>query len=65
MKAAVYIECGPPEVLHMSEVEKPVPGKSDVLIRIQATTVAKEDPDMRSSPGINGLAKPKKPILGM
>jgi NADPH:quinone reductase-like Zn-dependent oxidoreductase len=65
MKAAIYTEFGPPEVLHISEVEKPVPGENDVLIRIYATTVAKEDPDMRNSPGINGFAKPKKPILGM
>jgi len=65
MKAAVYTEFGPPEVLHISEVKKPFPEEHDVLIKIFATTVAKEDPDMRNSPGINGLSKPKKPILGM
>jgi len=65
MKAAIYKKFGPPDVLQIAEVEKPVPGENDILIKIFATTVAKEDPDMRSSPGINGFAKPKKPILGM
>ena len=65
MKAAVYTEFGPPEVFQIVEVEKPVPSDNEVLIRIYATTVAKEDPDMRNAPGINGLTKPKKTILGM
>jgi NADPH:quinone reductase-like Zn-dependent oxidoreductase len=65
MKAAIYTEFGPPEVFQIEEVEKPVPSDNEVLIRIFATTVAKEDPDMRNSPGLNGLTKPKNPILGM
>jgi len=65
MKAAIYTEFGPAEVFQIKDVNKPSPASNDVLIRIFATTVAKEDPDMRSSPGINGLVKPKKPILGM
>ncbi|NIN34327.1 MAG: alcohol dehydrogenase catalytic domain-containing protein, partial [Gammaproteobacteria bacterium] len=40
------------------------PETNEVLIRIYATTVAAEDPGMRSSPGLNGLIKPRKPILG-
>jgi NADPH:quinone reductase-like Zn-dependent oxidoreductase len=35
-----------------------------VLIKIHATTVVKEDPDWRASPGFNGLLKPRNPILG-
>jgi NADPH:quinone reductase-like Zn-dependent oxidoreductase len=35
-----------------------------VLIKIVATTVVKEDPDMRASLGFNGLLKPRNPILG-
>jgi NADPH:quinone reductase-like Zn-dependent oxidoreductase len=65
MRAAIYTEFGPPEVLHLTEVPKPIPSEKEVLIRIYATTVAKEDPDMRAAPGINGLSKPKNPILGM
>jgi NADPH:quinone reductase-like Zn-dependent oxidoreductase len=65
MKAIIYTKFGPPDVLHLAKVEKPTPTDNQVLIRIFATTVAKEDPDMRAAPGINGLVKPKNPILGM
>jgi NADPH:quinone reductase-like Zn-dependent oxidoreductase len=45
-------------------MEKPTPKDNEVLIRIYATTVVKEDPDMRAAPGFNGLWKPTNPILG-
>ncbi len=64
MKAIVYTKFGPPEVLHLQEVEKPTPKANEVLIKIDATTVVKEDPDMRASPGFNGFLKPRHPILG-
>jgi NADPH:quinone reductase-like Zn-dependent oxidoreductase len=64
MKAIVYTKFGPPDVLQLKEVEKPTPKDNEVLIRIYATTVAKEDPGLRSSRGLNGLRKPKNPILG-
>jgi NADPH:quinone reductase-like Zn-dependent oxidoreductase len=64
MKAIVYTKFGPPEVLQLKEVEKPTAKANEVLIRIFATTVAAEDPGIRASPGLNGLRKPKKPILG-
>ncbi len=64
MKAIVYTKFGPPEVLHLQEVAKPTPKSNEVLIKIVATTVVKEDPDMRASPGFNGLMKPRNPILG-
>jgi len=75
MKAIVYTEFGPPEVLKIKEVEKPVPKDDEVLIKIYATTVHRGDTRMRSFDVprgmwlIAGLAlgfkKPKKPILGM
>jgi len=64
MKAIEYTKFGPPEVLHLQEVEKPTPKANDVLIKIYATTVVKEDPDLRASPGFNGFLKPRNPILG-
>jgi len=64
MKAVIYTKFGPPEVLHLQEVEKPTPKANEVLIKIVATTVVKEDPDMRASSGFNGFLKPRHSILG-
>jgi NADPH:quinone reductase-like Zn-dependent oxidoreductase len=64
MKAIVYTKFGPPEVLHLQDVKKPIPEANEVLIKIIATTVVKEDPDWRASPGFNGILKPRHPILG-
>jgi NADPH:quinone reductase-like Zn-dependent oxidoreductase len=74
MKAIVYTKYGPPDVLQLKEVAKPIPKDNEVLIKVFAATVAAEDPMMRSftfSPLfwlplriIFGLIRPKKTILG-
>jgi len=64
MKAVVYTRFGPPEVLQIRQVAQPLPKENEVLIKIRATSVVKEDPDLRASPGLNGLFKPSHPILG-
>ncbi len=64
MKAITYTKFGPPEVLQLQEVEKPTPKEDEVVVKIHATSVVKEDPDWRRSPGFNGFLKPRNPILG-
>lgn len=39
MKAIVYTEYGPPDVLHIQEVAKPVPSDGEILIRVCATHI--------------------------
>jgi NADPH2:quinone reductase len=47
MKTVLYKQYGPPQVLQVAEVRKPVPKKDEVLVRIKATTVTAADCLMR------------------
>ena len=69
MKAIIYTQYGPPDVLQLKEVEKPVPKDDEVLVKIHAAAANPLDWHfMRASPFIirfiSGLLKPKNKILG-
>jgi NADPH:quinone reductase-like Zn-dependent oxidoreductase len=70
MRAFVHDRYGPPDVLRLEEVERPVPEADEVLVRIHATTVNRTDAGLRSaelfiSRFVTGLLRPKNRILGM
>jgi NADPH:quinone reductase-like Zn-dependent oxidoreductase len=75
MKAAVCTKYGPPEVLRIVEVPRPVPGDREVRVRVVATTVTRGDVRMR---GFDvpagqwllarlylGVLRPRRAVLGM
>jgi NADPH:quinone reductase-like Zn-dependent oxidoreductase len=75
MKAVIYTQYGPPEVLRLTELARPVPKDKDVLIKVYATTVTVGDTRMRSFTVPRGewlparlylgIRKPRRPVLGM
>jgi NADPH:quinone reductase-like Zn-dependent oxidoreductase len=77
MKAVICPKYGPPEVLQIREIDRPVPQEKEILIQIRATSVHRGDTRIRGLdiPGPEwqkllarlalGLRGPRKSILGM
>ncbi len=74
MKAIICTKYGPPEVLQLKEVDKPIPKDNEVLIKVHATSVAIGDVKIRRfnipkwqwllARMVLGFRGPRKPILG-
>ena len=74
MKAAVYEQYGPPDVVTIQQVPQPVPNANEVLIKVYATTVSAADYRARSLTMpqgfglmgrlVFGVRRPRYPILG-
>lgn len=74
MKAMVCTRYGPPEVLELQQLEKPVPKADEIRIKVQASTATAGDCEMRSFTFpvflwiplrlFFGLRKPRMNVLG-
>ncbi|MEU7823625.1 NAD(P)-dependent alcohol dehydrogenase [Catellatospora sp. NPDC049133] len=72
MKAYVLYSYGPPENLHLTDVNEPAPGAGEVLVRVRATSINPYDwHHLRGEPvvarfmgGGFGKRRPNHPILG-
>ncbi len=69
MKAAVHNRYGPPDVVRVTEVDRPSVGDRDVLVRVHATTVNRTDCAYRAAKPmfmrlLTGLARPRRTVLG-
>ena len=69
MRAVVHDRYGPPEVLRVAEVERPVPKDDEVLIRVHASTVTRSDTGLRSAEYpftrlFTGIRRPRRTIFG-
>lgn len=70
MRAVVHDRYGPPEVLRVDEVERPVPNDDEVLVRVEASTVTRSDAmgvrhvDYRITRILTGIRRPRRTYFG-
>jgi len=70
MRAVVHERYGPPEVLRLAEVARPVPEQDAVLVKVHASTVNRSDVELRNlaypfARVFTGIRRPKRTISGM
>lgn len=65
MRAAVWARYGPPEVLEVRELDDPVPGDNDILVRVRASTVTAGDAELRRLRSMGALVLPLRLFLGV
>ena len=70
MRAVVQDRYGPPSVLRIEDITKPVPGDDEVLIRVRASTVSQTDTHLRGAHPfiwrfLFGLRRPRIRTLGV
>jgi NADPH:quinone reductase-like Zn-dependent oxidoreductase len=70
MKAVVHDRYGPPEVLRIDDVPRPVPNEDEVLVKVHATSVTRTDCGFRAAEPFfarifTGLLRPKRRIPGL
>jgi len=70
MRAVVHDRYGPPEVLRLEDVPRPVPKDDEVLVKVRATSVTRTDCGFRGAEPFfarifTGLLRPKRRIPGL
>jgi NADPH:quinone reductase-like Zn-dependent oxidoreductase len=70
VRAVVHDRYGPPEVLRIEEIDRPVPKDDEVLVEVHATTVSRSDCGHRGADPFfsrifTGIRRPKQRIVGM
>ena len=68
MKAIVYDKYGSPDVLRMEDIEKPIPGDDEVLVKVYAVSINSWDWDMLTGKPFeyrffSGFFKPKNTMI--
>ena len=70
MRAVVHDRYGPPEVLRLADVDRPVPKEDEILIEVHAATVTRTDCGVRAgypffARAFTGLLRPRRRIAGI
>lgn len=63
MKAILHTRYGPPDLLQLKELDRPVPKDSEVLIRIHAATVSTGDCNMRNFTFVTQSMRPLAKLM--